>query len=175
MQFGVAFISENNIHEILTGGYDRAKGDGGGQLYSLTVNWTAHRFEIPVGGRVLRPRFEPYLTLTLVDENSRPLFPDYNGGVGFRWVDFPWNRWLETSFFTGIGLSYSDHVYQIDRERHPGEERSHLKFDWPIQFTVALPRWPQHQLVLFNDHKSGGHVFDKGGVNSVGIGYRFEF
>jgi hypothetical protein len=29
--------------------------------------------------------------------------------------------------------------------------------------------------VVFNDHISGGHVFDEGGVNSVGIGYRLEF
>jgi hypothetical protein len=75
----------------------------------------------------------------------------------------------------GIGLSYSSRVYAMDRERHPGEDRSHLKFDWPIQFTFALPKWPQHQLVIFNDHKSGGHIFDEGGVNSVGIGYRFAF
>jgi hypothetical protein len=53
--------------------------------------------------------------------------------------------------------------------------RSHLKFDWPIQFTFALPRWPQHQLVLLNDHQSGGHIFDEGGVNSVGLAYRYEF
>jgi hypothetical protein len=63
----------------------------------------------------------------------------------------------------------------VDRERHPGQDRSHLKFDWPIQVTFALPRWPQHQLVLFVDHQSGGHIFDEGGVNSYGIGYRFEF
>jgi hypothetical protein len=175
VQFGVSFISDNHVHEILAGDFDRAKGDGGGQLYSFMVNWTAHRFEIPFREHILKPQFEPYLTLTLVDENSHSLFPDYKGGVGFRWVDFPWNRWVETSFFMGIGLSYSSRVYTIDRERHPGEERSHLKFDWPIQFTFALPKWPQHQIVIFNDHISGGHVFDEGGVNSVGIGYRLEF
>jgi hypothetical protein len=175
VQFGVSFISDSDVHEILGGDLDRAKGDGGGQIYSLMVNWTAYRFEIPFRERILKPQFEPYLTLALVDENSHSLFPDYKGGVGFRWVDFPWDRWVETTFFMGIGLSYSSRVYTIDRERHPGEERSHLKFDWPIQFTFAPPRWPQHQLVVFNDHISGGHVFDEGGVNSVGIGYRLEF
>ena len=175
VQLGVAFISDNNVEEIFAGEFDRAKGDAGGQLYSLMVNWKAHRFEIPFRERTLTPQFEPYLNLTLVDENSGSLFPDYKGGVGFRWVDFPWNRWVETTFFTGIGLSYSSRIYAIDRRRHPGDERSHLKFDWPIQFTFALPQQPQHQLVIFIDHKSGGHVFDEGGVNSVGIGYRLEF
>lgn len=175
VQLGVAIISQNNMGEILSEGYERAEGEAGGQLYSLTFNWVAHRFEIPCQGRILTPQFEPYLTFTLVDENGRSVFPDYNGGVGFRWVDFPWNRWVKTTFFMGIGLSYSSHVYTIDRLRHFGEERSHLKFDWPIQFTFALPRWPQHQLVLFNDHQSGGHIFDEGGVNSFGVGYRLEF
>ena len=175
VQVGVAFISNSDIGEILSGGLERAEGDAGGQLYSLTLNWTAHRFEIPCRGRILTPQFEPYLTFTLVDENSSSLFPDYNGGVGFRWLDFPWNKWVKTTFFMGIGLSYSSHVYTADRERHPGEERSHLKFDWPIQFTFAHPRWPQHQIVFFIDHQSGGHIFDEGGVNAYGIGYRLEF
>jgi len=175
VQFGVSIISESDIGEVLTGSFDRADGDAGGRNYSLTVNWIARRFEIPCHGQILRPQFEPYLTLTLVDQNHDSIFPDYNGGIGFRWVDFPWDKWLETTFFMGIGLSYSSEVYVVDRERHPGEDRSHLKFDWPIQFTFALPRWPQHQLVLFNDHQSGGHIFDEGGVNSYGIGYRLEF
>jgi hypothetical protein len=175
IQAGVAVISRSDIGEIFTGGLDRAVGEAGGEVYSLMLNWTAHRFEIPCRGRKLRPQFEPYVMLALVDEKDRSIFPDYNGGVGFRWVDFPWNKWVATSIFTGIGLSYSKYVYTIDRERHPGEDRSHLKFDWPIQLTFALPRWPQHQLVLFNDHQSGGHIFDGGGVNSFGIGYRFEF
>jgi hypothetical protein len=175
VQFGVSIISESDIGEVLTGSFDRADGDAGGRNYSLMVNWIARRFEIPCHGRILRPQFEPYLTLTLVDQNHDSIFPDYNGGIGFRWVDFPWDQWLETTLFMGIGLSYSSEVYVVDRERHPGEDRSHLKFDWPIQLTFALPRWPQHQLVLFVDHQSGGHIFDEGGVNSYGIGYRFEF
>ena len=175
VQTGVAFISRNDIGEVLSGGLEPAEGDAGGLLYSIALNWTAHRFKIGCRGRTLTPRFEPYLNLTLVDENSRGIFPDYNGGVGFRWVDFPWDKWVETTFFMGIGLSYSSRVYRVDREQHPDEDRSHLKLDWPIQLTFALPRWPQHQLVLFNDHQSGGHIFDEGGVNSLGIGYRFEF
>ena len=175
LQFGVAFISENNIGEVFSGGLEPADGPAGGHLYSFTLTWTAYRFEIPVGENVLRPRLEPYLTLNLVDENARSIFPDYNGGVGFRWVDFPWDGWVDTSFFMGLGFSYSSHVFTVDRERHPGQERSHVKLDWPLQLTFAIPSSPHHQLVLFNDHHSGGHIFDRGGVNNVGLGYRWEF
>jgi hypothetical protein len=123
----------------------------------------------------LTPEVQPYVTLTLVDEKGSSLFPDYNGGVGVRWVNFPWNRWIKTSFFTGVGLSYSSQVFRTDRVRHAGEDRSHLKFDWPVQLTFALPRWPDRQIVIFNDHQSGGHVFDEGGCNSLGAGLRIEF
>jgi hypothetical protein len=87
----VAVITNGDIGDILAGEFDRAEGDAGGELYLLTVSWTAHRFEIPYGDRLLRPQFEPYLTLTFVDENKDSIFPDYNAGVGFSWVDFPWN------------------------------------------------------------------------------------
>lgn len=175
LQLGASFISRNNIGEILSGDIARAKNDSGGQAYSLSLSWVAHRFQFQSAEKSLRPQFEPYLTLTVVDETADSPFLDYNGGVGFRWVDFPWERWIRTSFFTGVGLSYSTKVFAVDRERHPGVSRSHLKLDWPLQLTFALPSLPEHQLVLFNDHQSGGHIFDEGGVNSLGIGYRWEF
>lgn len=175
VQMGVAFISESNIGQIFSGGLQPAQDDAGGEVYSFSLTWTAHRFEIPHRNGVFTPRVEPYLTLSVVHENRGSAFPDYNGGIGFRWVDFPWDRWVDTTVFMGLGLSYSSRVFLVDRERHPGQERSHIKFDWPLQLTLAIPRWPQHQLVLFNDHHSGGHIFDQGGVNNVGLGYRLEF
>lgn len=75
----------------------------------------------------------------------------------------------------GVGLSYSEKIYLMDRQRHPGENRSKLKFNWPIAITFASPQFPDHQAMLFILHQSGGHVFDKGGVNSVGFGYRRGF
>jgi hypothetical protein len=50
-----------------------------------------------------------------------------------------------------------------------------LKFNWPIQMTFALPEFPEHQLMIFIAHQSGGHIFDEGGVNSLGVGYRRDF
>ena len=175
LQAGAAFITRQNIGELFTQGPKAAKGDAEGEIYSLTLGWVAHRFDFTIRDTTLKPQFETYVTLTLVDEAGQSLFPDYNAGIGFRWTDFPWDRWIDTNFFMGVGLSYSARVFTIDRERHPGQDRSHLKFDWPLQLTFALPRWPQHQLVLFNDHQSGGRILDQGGVNSVGLGYRMEF
>lgn len=175
VQVGAAVITRQNIGDLFAQGPKAAKGDAEGEIYSLTLSWVAHRFNFTIRETALKPQFETYATLTLVNETGQSVFPDYNAGIGFRWMDFPWDRWVDTSFFMGLGLSYSARVFTIDRDRHPGQDRSHLKFDWPLQLTFAIPRWPEHQLVLFNDHQSGGRILDQGGVNSVGLGYRFEF
>src|SRR5688572_4552997 len=174
LQFGVAFITANNIGEILSGEVNDGD-DTGGEAYSLSLNWVARRFQLSFREKLFQPQLEPYLTVTVGDETGESTFHDFNGGIGLRWVDFPWERWVRTSFFTGVGLSYSARVYAVDRQRHPDTHRSHLKIDWPLQVTFALPSMEQHQLVLFNDHQSGGHIFDEGGVNSLGIGYRWLF
>ncbi len=173
--FGVAILTDDDIGEVLTGEAARAQGDMGGELYELALSYRVHRFPFRLAGCALAPELEAYGRLTLVDQNGTSLFPDYNAGIGFRWVDFPWNRWVHTTLFTAIGLSYSTEVYEVDYARHPGEERSRWKFDWPIELTLAPGPYPHHQLVLFIDHQSGGHLFDEGGVNSVGLGYRFRF
>lgn len=172
---GVAFITDDNVHEVFFGKYDIEGGAAGGEIYSFTASRRLGELQWDVGGRTFRPQLEVPLTLEIVDEHSRRPFLDYNASFMVRWVDFPWNRHVRTSFATGIGLSYSEKVYLMDIQRHPNEDRSHLKFNWPIQLTFAAPRYPDHQLTLFLAHQSGGHIFDEGGVNSVGIGYRFGF
>ena len=68
-------------------------------------------------------------------------------------------------------------IDKIDQiiDRHRGEDRSNLKFSWPIQLSFALPDHEDHQLTLFISHHSGGHIFDAGGFNNIGLGYRREF
>jgi hypothetical protein len=113
--------------------------------------------------------------LEIVNENGRDPFLDYNASIMVRWVDFPWNKYVKTSFAMGVGLSYSSKVYLMDRQLHPNSDRSHLKINWPIQLSLAHPDHPDHELLLFILHQSGGHVFDSGGVNSIGFGYRGSF
>ena len=172
---GVAFITDDNVHEVFFGKYDIEGSAAGGEIYTFTASRRLGELHWEVGGREFRPQLEVPFTLEIVDENSRSPFLDYNASFMIRWVDFPWNRHVRTSFATGVGLSYSEKIYLMDIQRHPGEDRSHLKFNWPIQLTFAAPRYPDHQLNLFLSHQSGGHIFDEGGVNSIGIGYRFGF
>jgi len=172
---GVAFITSNDLGEILTGNIDIADGPAGGEIYSLTATRRLGEFKLELWGHTFHPQVELPLTLEIVDENSRSPFVDFNASVVVRWEEFPWNHVIKTTVATGIGLSYSQHVLLMDKVLHPGTNRSHLKFNWPIQMTFALPSYPEHQLMLYIAHKSGGEVFDRGGINSVGFGYRFGF
>lgn len=172
---GVAFITASNIEELATGQIDFESGSAGGLIYRLTAARQLGEFEWSIGDSVFRPQLEMPLTLEIADENGRAPFFDLNAGITLRWVDFPWNDWISTEFSMGLGLSYSEKVYLMDIARHPSRERSRWKFDWPIQLTFAHPEHPDHQFMLFIAHQSGGRIFDRGGVNSVGFGYRKGF
>ncbi len=172
---GVAFITSNNVDDFLHGRVNVAGGDAGGQVYQITASRLLHQFQWNTRWGEWRPQLELPLTLEIIDEFGRSAFLDYNTALTARWVDFPWNDHVYTTFSMGVGLSYSSRVMEIDKARHPDRDRSHLKFHWPIQFTLARPETPHHQLLFFLAHQSGGHVFDRGGVNSLGIGYRLGF
>jgi hypothetical protein len=171
-QVGVAFITDSTINSISQGEVGLASGDAGGQLYLLQASLKLGSFEPSLFGWRVDLDLELPAVLGLVDERGSDLFLQYNAGVTLRWKTFPWNRWLYTNLETGVGLTYSGQVLEIERERYPDRERSHLEFYWPIQLTLAHPRHPRHQLSLLIHHHSGGHIFHKGGANSVGFGYR---
>ena len=175
-EVGVAFITSSDIGELLFEGRSgRDSGPAGGEIYAFTLSRRLGEFRWDVGNRTYTPQLESSFTLEIVDENSRKPFFDFNATIGLRWVDFPWNDHVKTTFAMGLGLSYSEKVYLMDIAVHPGEDRSKLKFNWPIALTLALPGYEQHQVMIFIAHQSGGKIFDTGGVNSLGIGYRHEF
>lgn len=175
IQLGIAMVTSNAIGDLSLGKVTRARGDAGGEMYLLGVSHTLHDFDWRIRGRRFRPQLELPVVLGVVDEGGRNPFLDYNAGITLRWKDFPFNRLVYTNLESGVGLSYTEHVLAIERQRHPDRDRSHLKFYWPIQLTLALPEKKQHQLVVFIHHQSGGHVFDEGGSNLIGIGYRHVF
>lgn len=172
-QLGVAHITGNTVDELLLFQHDSPEGDARGQIYLLGASYRLHEFDWSLFGQRVRPQLQLPAVLGIIDEEGRSPFFQYNLGLTLRWRDFPWNRHVYTNFETGVGLTYSEHVLAVERQRHPDRERSHLEFYWPIEFALALPSHRQHQLVLFLHHHSGGTVFHTGGANSLGIGYRW--
>lgn len=173
---GILWISNDNIGDIFLGNNHTSTSPAGGQIYSMTA---AYRWGDLKWGSATNPHhveFELPQTLEIINEKSaeRSPFVMYNTSFLVRWVEFPWNDYVKTTFGMGVGITYMTKVPLIDIDRHPDDtNRSRVKFNWPIQMTFALPSRPEHQLMLFLGHHSGGHIFDVGGFNSVGLGYRF--
>lgn len=175
-EFGVGIIGATTIPDWLRFNFVPLKGPGEGVTYNFTATYRLNEFDWRLGHARLQPDLELPFMLTLVDQRVGGLTPDINLGLVFRWRDFPWNHYVYTTFAIGGGLSYSFPSWTGDEQLHPEDShRSNFKFWLPVEFTFALPRYPRHQLTVFIDHQSGGHIFDFGGVDAWGFGYRFLF
>jgi hypothetical protein len=173
-QFGVGFITGSTIDEIGVLDSELADDDGEGEIYLAQVSYKLANFRPKRYAEHVDIDVELPFVLGVVNERGHNnTFMQYSGGLTLRWKRFPWNRYIYTNFETGGGFTYSGHVLETERQRHPDRERSHLEFYWPIQLMVAHPKYREHQLVLFLHHHSGGAVFHKGGANTLGVGYRF--
>jgi hypothetical protein len=93
-----------------------------------------------------------------------------------RWLPFPWDRYLDTSFAAGAGLSYATSVPEIEVQNH-GKSAQFLGA-LSFEFTFALPSIPQWNLVAGIHHRSGaGGTFSgvRSASNGLDIGIRYWF
>lgn len=176
VEFGIARMTDNCIDDFLRGEAHVDDGPAGAETYQFTATKTLRELPFQLLGHEFRPLFELPLCLEFVDQNSYDDFFVSNFAFQLRWVDFPWNHLLKTSFGAGLGLSYASQIYAMDRQRHPNEDRSNLKFNLPIFVSFSLPELPEHQVRFYIAHHSGGFgTFDQGGVNSLGVSYAYSF
>ena len=101
---------------------------------------------------------------------------ELNSLLGLRWLPFPWDRYLDTSFAVGAGLSYATDDPEIEVEKHDRTARllGYLMFE----LAVVVPQQPQWTLFARVHHRSGAFgLFDgvSGGSNVVGAGFRYAF
>ena len=172
-QAGIGFITGSTIDEIGMFSSELGSDEAGGEIYLFQVSYKLGRLDPTLFGHQFDVDVELPFVFAVVNEHHNNPFLQYNIGLTFRWKTFPWNHLVYTTIETGGGLTYSDHVLQVERERHPDRERSHVEFYWPVQVTLAHPRHRQHQLSLFLHHHSGGGLFHTGGANTLGAGYRY--
>lgn len=172
-QAGIGFITGSTIDDLLVFDGDIAGEESGGEIYLLQTSLKLAEFEPELWGHRPKVDLELPIVLGIVDESRSDPFMQYSAGLTLRWKSFPWNEWVYTTFETGGGFTYSQQVLATERVRHPNRERSHLEFYWPVQLTLAHPRYREHQLVLLLHHHSGGGIFHTGGANTLGVAYRF--
>lgn len=97
-----------------------------------------------------------------------------NGLVIARWLKFPWDKYVDTSFAVGDGLSYNTEVSQVEKDddENAGHWLNYLLFE----LTLGLPQYPRWDFVYRVHHRSGirGLIGD-GGSNYPCIGFKYAF
>jgi hypothetical protein len=93
-----------------------------------------------------------------------------------RWVNLPWNHYVDTSFAIGEGVSYASSVPSVEKRDNDNTKRflNYLMFE----ATFAAPSHPEWQVVARIHHRSGAFgLYGAGnsGSNDIGIGVRYLF
>ncbi len=109
----------------------------------------------------------------------------------FRWMSFPWDRYIDTSFAAGNGLSWATEIPKLEEAFHPDTGSTRLLYHIIIEFEFARPRTlhgggigtPEHWLdpwaTFFRVHHRSGvfGTFDgvNGGSNVIALGLRYRW
>ncbi len=97
---------------------------------------------------------------------------------GFRWLKFPWDRWLDTSLAYFLGASYATTVADFENiPAHSGRHSSHLLPALKMELEFRLPKESHWSVVLGYHHRSGawGTLGDRGTISDfacAGLKYR---
>ena len=98
---------------------------------------------------------------------------ELNALVIARWVTFPWNAYLATTFAFGEGISYATELPKLEEQEEGASQwLNYLLFE----LTFALPKHPEWALVARLHHRSGfWGALAPNGSNAVGVGLKYRF
>jgi hypothetical protein len=102
---------------------------------------------------------------------------EFNALVVARWLRFPWNHIIKTSFAVGEGLSLASETPAFEEKYHGKETNAFLNY-LMFEFDFALPQNPRWSLVTRLHHRSGVYgLFNgvDGASNALGLGIRYHF
>jgi hypothetical protein len=111
------------------------------------------------------------------DHDDPSANPEGNIYLIFRWVNFPWNKYLVTSLAAAEGISYASHVPQVEQGITSTDSRRLLNY-LMFEATFATPSHPEFEIVARIHHRSVAYgLFGDGncGSNTIGIGFRYHF
>jgi len=101
-------------------------------------------------------------------------FWEFNGLIIGRWHAFPWDKYVDTSFAVGDGLSYYTEVSKVEKEDDEDAQKTlnYLMFE----LALGLPQYPRWGLVVRIHHRSSIFgLYGAGGSNYVCGGIKFSF
>jgi hypothetical protein len=104
---------------------------------------------------------------------------EVNGVAIARWMNFPWDQWLDTRIAFGEGISYAFRKPHLEPRRDPGAATSKRLLNYLLaEIELVRPCLPQWSTFIRVHHRSGmfgmyGGV--EGGSNFIGAGIRYYF
>ena len=111
---------------------------------------------------------------------------EFWAALNLRWIWFPWNNYIKTSIGLADGMSFTTKIDPKERllsdYRIEGNRLVFTSSQWQNFFTpelaLALPRYPEHELLFRFHHRSGiyGFIHDTfSGAQFFTVGYRTRF
>jgi hypothetical protein len=101
---------------------------------------------------------------------------EFNALFVFRWLLFPWDDYLDTSFAIGDGISYATEDPEIEVQKH--DKTSKILNYLMFELAFVVPKQPHWSVFARLHHRSGmfGLINGiSGGSNAVGAGVRYTF
>jgi hypothetical protein len=100
---------------------------------------------------------------------------EINALITARWEEFPWDKYVDTSFAFGLGGSYATAKPEIEILVEGNTSRFLVYFTYEL--ALGLPEYPDVALIIRIHHRSGawGLVADEGGSNTPCIGLKYRF
>jgi len=104
---------------------------------------------------------------------------EVNGLIAARWMDFPWDHWVDTRIAFGEGLSYAFRRPYLEPRRDPEEAESTRLLNYlmaEVEFVIpGLPQWSKFVRVHHRSGAAGLFGGVRGGSNFIGTGIRYMF
>lgn len=102
---------------------------------------------------------------------------EFNALTSLRWNRFIWDKYVDTSFAAGLGLSYATEKPQFEIEEHDATNR--LLAYILVELAFSPPSNPKWAGVLRIHHRSSAYgTFEEdiqGASNSLGVGIKYRF
>jgi hypothetical protein len=103
---------------------------------------------------------------------------ELNGAFTLRWLPFPWDRYLDTSFAFGNGLSYAFEEPKLEIIDNEYGETNQWLYYILVELAAQVPKLPQWDFFIRIHHRSSAFGLIGGisaGSNFVGVGLRYHF
>ena len=146
----------------------------------LTFKWDFGDHTYIIVGALARElwRYEDFISFEVEGQLGKYFGQEHQGQINgliiARWLKFPWDQYVDTSFAVGDGLSYNTETSKVEEEddEDAGKWLNYLMFE----LTLGLPKYPRWDFVYRIHHRSSiRERIGSGASNFVALGIKYSF